>query len=147
MIVGSPPALVVIDTNVWLYAFSQNQDQQKTQRAKALIRRTAPIALSTQVINEVSVNVLRKFQADEQDVRKLIRSFYRKYLVVEFSRSILLQASDLRIPYHLSYWDSLIIASALAAGATALYSEDMHDGLAVRDQLTIINPFKTSAQP
>jgi predicted nucleic acid-binding protein len=147
MSVASPPALTFIDANIWLYAFTQSQDKHKTQRAKALIRRTAPIALSTQVINEVSVNLLRKFQADEQDVQKLIRSFYRKYLVVEFSRTILLQASDLRIAYHLSYWDSLISACALAVGATTLYSEDMHDGLIIDNQLTIVNPLKLPPQP
>jgi predicted nucleic acid-binding protein len=75
------------------------------------------------VINEVSVNLLRKFQASEHDVQKLIRSFYRKYFIVDFTRSVLLHASDLRITYQLSYWDSLIVASALAAGATVLNSE------------------------
>jgi len=96
-------------------------------------------------VNEVSVNLLRKFQADERDIRKLIRSLYRKYLIIEFNRTILLHASDLRIVYHVSYWDSLIIASALAVGATTLYSEDMQDGLIINDQLTIVNPLKAPA--
>lgn len=142
---GSSPAFV--DTNVWLYAFNDSQDKQKTQRAKALIRRTAHIALSTQVINEVSVNLLRKFQADEQDIRKLTRSLYRKYIIIEFNRTILLHASDLRIAYHVSYWDSLIIACALTAGATTLYSEDMHDGLTINNQLVIVNPLKAPSHP
>jgi predicted nucleic acid-binding protein len=144
---SSGSSLAFIDTNIWLYAFSDSQDTQKTQRAKTLIRRTRQIALSTQVVNEVSFNLLRKFQADEQDVRKLIRSLYRKYLIVEFSRTIFLHASNLRIAYHVSYWDSLIIASALATGATTLYTEDMHDGLTIDDQLTIVNPLKIPAQP
>src|SRR3954468_21099986 len=105
-------SLAFIDTNIWLYAFSTSQDKLKSQQAKALLRRTPQIALSTQVVNEVSVNLLRKFQADELDIRKLIRSLYRKYLIVEFNRTILLHASDLRVAYHVSYWDSLIIASA-----------------------------------
>jgi predicted nucleic acid-binding protein len=92
----------------------------------------------------VTVNLLRKFQANEQDICKLIRSFYRKYLIIESNRAILLHASDLRTVYRLSYWDSLIIASALAAGATILYTEDMHDGLIVNNQLTIVNPLKAS---
>lgn len=140
-------SLAFIDTNIWLYAFSNSQDKQKTQRAQMLLRRTKQIALSTQVVNEVSLNMLRKFQADEQDIRKLIRALYRKYLIIEFNRTILLHASDIRISYHVSYWDSLIIACALAIGATTLYTEDMHDGLIVNKQLTIINPFKASAQP
>ena len=129
-------ALSFIDTNIWLYAFSSSQDQQKNQRAKLLLRETPAIALSTQVINEISFNMLRKFHADERDIRKLIRSLYRKYLVVEHNRAIQLHASDLRTVYHVSYWDSLIIASALEGGATTLYTEDMHDGLIVDNKLT-----------
>lgn len=97
-------------------------------------------------MNEVSVNMLRKFQADEQAIRKLIRSLYRKYLIVELNRSILLHASDLRSAYHVSYWDSLIIASALAVGATTLYTEDLQDGLIINSQLTIVNPMKAVIQ-
>jgi predicted nucleic acid-binding protein len=140
-------ALAFIDTNIWLYAFSNSQEKQKSQQARILLRQTPQIALSTQVVNEVSVNLLRKIQAEESDIRKLIRSLYRKYLIVEFNRTILLHASDLRIAYHISYWDSLIIASALAVGATTLYSEDMHDGLVVNNQLTIVNPLKAPTQP
>ncbi|ABQ91409.1 PIN domain-containing protein [Roseiflexus sp. RS-1] len=139
-------ALAFIDTNIWLYAFSTSQEKLKSQRAKGLIRGTPQIALSTQVVNEVSVNMLRKFQADEQAIRKLIRSLYRKYLIVELNRSILLHASDLRSAYHVSYWDSLIIASALAVGATTLYTEDLQDGLIINSQLTIVNPMKAVIQ-
>jgi predicted nucleic acid-binding protein len=144
--VSASPSLAFIDTNIWLYAFSTSQDQWKSQQAKLLLRQTPQIALSTQVVNEVSVNLLRKFQSEERDIRKLVRSLYRKYLIVELNRSILLQASDLQISYHISYWDSLIIASALTAGATTLYSEDMHDGLIVNNQLTIVNPLKAPPQ-
>ncbi len=41
-----------------------------------------------------------------------------------------------------SFWDSLIIASALHVDAKILYSEDMQDGLIVSGKLAIINPLK-----
>ena len=99
--------------------------------------------MSTQVVNEVSVNLLRKFQADEHDIRKLVRSFYRKHLIVELDRAIFLQASEIRATYQISYWDSVIVASELAVDAPVLYSEDMHNGLVFNDQLTIVNPMQT----
>ncbi len=43
--------------------------------------------------------------------------------------------------YDLQLFDSVIVASALEANCTTLYSEDMHNGLLVEKQLTIINPF------
>jgi predicted nucleic acid-binding protein len=142
-----PAALVFIDTNVWLYAFSASQDQQKHVAAQALIRQTPRIVVSTQIVNEVSVNLIRKFQADEQTVQKLIRSFYRKYTVIALNQHVLLHASDLRIMYQFSFWDSLVLASALTAGATIVYSEDMQDGLTVQNQLRISNPFSALTNP
>jgi predicted nucleic acid-binding protein len=56
--------------------------------------------------------------------------------------SILLDASQLRREYGFSFWDSMIAACALAAGADVLYSEDMQNGLIVRGSLRIVNPFK-----
>ena len=40
-----------------------------------------------------------------------------------------------------SIYDAMIVASALVAGCTTLWSEDMQDGLLVEGQLRIINPF------
>ncbi len=148
MSVGNAPTTTTfIDTNIWLYALSDSQDKQKHRAAKLLIRRTPRIALSTQIVNEVSFNLIRKFQADENDIRKLIRSFHRKYLVIELNRPILLHASDLRRAYSFSFWDSIVVASGLAAGAATLYSEDMQDGLSVQNQLTIVNPLKALNNP
>lgn len=53
-----------------------------------------------------------------------------------------MNSSNVRSRYNFSFWDSLIVACALAAGASILYSEDMQDGLVVDSQLQIVNPFK-----
>jgi predicted nucleic acid-binding protein len=37
---GSPPSLVFLDTNIWLYAFIASQDTTKSKIAKELIRRS-----------------------------------------------------------------------------------------------------------
>jgi len=139
----SPTATVCfVDTNIWLYAFIASSDAHKSAEAQAVIRREPHIVISTQVINEVTVNLLKKAAFAEDDLRNLISSFYSRYQVVEFDHSILLKASELRGQHHLSFWDSLIVASALAAGASQLLSEDMHDGLVVDGRLTITNPLK-----
>ncbi len=41
-----------------------------------------------------------------------------------------------------SFYDALIVASALEAGCTTLLSEDMQDGLVVEGRLTLRNPFR-----
>jgi predicted nucleic acid-binding protein len=140
------PESCFVDTNIWLYAFIEGEDRQKTARAKELLEASPTIIVSTQVINEICVNLLKKAQFSEQQVQQLIESFYAKYMVIELSKTLLLKASALRAQYIFSFWDSTIVSSALHAEATVLYSEDMQDGLVVENRMRIINPF-TQVQP
>jgi predicted nucleic acid-binding protein len=130
-----------IDANVWLYSFIKSQNEKKTKIANSVIRDTE-IVMSTQVINEVCVNLIKKADFGEEKIKKLISSFYRKYDVIEINESILLKACELRDFYSFSFWDSLIVSCALSANAEILYSEDMQNGLSVEKKLTIINPFQ-----
>lgn len=130
-----------VDTNIWLYAFIKGENEPRHVTAKTLLQQQCKPVISTQVINEVCVNLLRKVNFTEKQIGQLIESFYEKYRVVQFSRIILLGASDLRQRYSLSFWDSLIISSALQSNASILYSEDMQDGLVVDSRLCIVNPF------
>ncbi|GHV80479.1 hypothetical protein AGMMS49944_22700 [Spirochaetia bacterium] len=43
--------------------------------------------------------------------------------------------------YQFSFWDSLIVASALEAQCTVLYTEDLQDGQIIEDVLEVKNPF------
>ena len=129
-----------IDTNIWLYAFIPSQDAHKAMLAKAIIGR-GDIIISLQVINEVCVNLIKKAQFDEARIRQLINSFYSRYTVVSTDRIALLKASEFRGTLTLSFWDSLIISSAVLGGAEVLYTEDMSNGMVIENRLTIRNPF------
>jgi predicted nucleic acid-binding protein len=135
------PESCFVHTNIWLYAFIAGDDRQKSAGAKLLIEASRAVIVSIQVINEVCVNLIKKAQFSEQQVQQLIESFYAKYLVVELSKPLLLKASVLRAQCAFSFWDSTIVASALYADASVLYSEDMQDGLVVENRVRIINPF------
>ncbi|GAB3936640.1 hypothetical protein GCM10028827_40020 [Mucilaginibacter myungsuensis] len=50
-------------------------------------------------------------------------------------------AESLIRKYQFQMFDAIIVAFALEAGCTTLYSEDMQHGLLVEKQLKIINPF------
>jgi predicted nucleic acid-binding protein len=134
-------ALCFVDTNIWLYAFTET-DVRKSEIAKALIK-SHSIAISTQVINEVCVNLIKKAQVPEERIRQLIASFFADSRVLEITEDVLLKASSLRRNHRLSFWDSIIAASALIVGASILYSEDMHDGLVIEKSLTIVNPCRS----
>ncbi|MEM2057205.1 MAG: PIN domain-containing protein [Thermoproteota archaeon] len=125
---------------MWLYAFIESDEVTKSARARTLIQESEPV-VSTQVINEVCVNLLRRANFAEEQIAQLVESFYEKYRVIELIRSVLLMASQLRQRYSLSFWDSTIVATALSAGVPILYSEDMQHGLVIEEQLQIRNPF------
>ncbi|MEW6102760.1 MAG: PIN domain-containing protein [bacterium] len=134
-----------IDTNIWLYAFIEKDDKTRSETARGLIQETAPM-LSTQVLNEVCVNLLKQANFTEEQVCQLIESFYEKYPVTELNKSVLLTASQLRQQYSLSFWDSTIIASALSVGVSILYSEDLQHGLIIERRLEVLNPFVQSSK-
>lgn len=135
-------SLCFVDTNIWLYAFIAGQDAAKSARARQLLQEDATsLVVSSQVINEVCVNLLKKAHVPESTVVQLIHSFYGKYPVVMLDETVQITASELRERLSLSFWDSLIIAAALHSGATILYTEDMQAGLTINNQLTIHNPF------
>jgi predicted nucleic acid-binding protein len=129
-----------IDTNIWLYSFIQSQDIKKTEIARAVIKK-CEVVISTQIINEICVNLIKKVNFSEGKVQHLIESLYKKYPVFELSQDILLKASTIRADKSFSFWDSIVAASALDCDANYLISEDMQDGFILENKLTIINPF------
>jgi predicted nucleic acid-binding protein len=137
---GDQAGACFIDTNVWLYAFVESDEPSKSVTARALIENAQPV-VSTQVINEVCVNLQKRTGANEEQIGQLIESFYAECSVVELGMPVLLAACQLRQRYSFSFWDSLIVAAALSAGVEVLYSEDLQHKLNVDDQLRVLNPF------
>ena len=131
-----------IDSNIWLYALLVGQDQEKSQIAKDLTL-AEPRLISVQVISEVCVNLIRKDRYSEESICKLLSSFVSSHILVEMGEDVLLEASRVRsLGHSFSYWDSLIVATALLGNAETLYSEDMQHGFVVDSRLKIVNPFK-----
>ena len=132
---------VFIDSNIWLYALIQSKgDPEKSLKAKVCIDTADSIVISTQVVNEVCVNLMRKGNKDTAFINQFIHDFVSTYNVMNQTKDDLLSAVSIRYDYHFSYWDSLIIASALQSKCEILYSEDMQHGLNIYNQLSICNP-------
>lgn len=54
------------------------------------------------------------------------------------------RGASLMARYSLSYWDAMLVAACLEAGANVLYSEDFSNNLAI-DGLKVVNPFVAAA--
>jgi predicted nucleic acid-binding protein len=132
---------IFIDSNIWLYLFRHDEDH-KYDIAKKFILNNADnsMYISYQVINEMTNQLVRN-NFNEKIIKENIEYMYKICTVHNFSKNIIMSASSLREKYSFSFWDSLIVASALNSGCNILASEDMHDGLKI-DNLKIVNIFK-----
>ncbi len=128
---------IFIDSNVILYAFSKNK--RKKERAKNIIKNRGNISI--QVLNEVSNTLFKKSKLEPTVVKKSIDLLIKYFQVYEVKIYTIYRALDLKERYKFSYYDSLIIASAIENGCDILYSEDMQHKQVIDDKLTIINPF------
>jgi predicted nucleic acid-binding protein len=131
--------VIFLDTNIWLYGYT-DEDDRKHRKAVQLAALT-DVVLSSQIINELVVNLLRKKLISEQSLRELVHELYADYQILPLIEEDIMKASSLREKYRFSYWDSLIVACSLRANCQLLYSEDMQHQLVVDGKLRIVNPF------
>jgi len=132
---------IFLDTNIIVYSLLQNGSQKhgKALAAMGSVQGTY-IFISTQVINELYVTLL-KHNLQEKDIEIRIRKILSLYNVTAVTLSIVELGWKLRKKYACSYWDSLIIASALDSNCSVLYTEDLRHGQIIEKKLKIINPF------
>ena len=101
--------------------------------------------LSVQVLNEFTAVARRKQRKDWREVAEAISDVLA---VVDPPLALTLDlhtsARALAEEHRLSFYDALIVASAIEAGCDLLYSEDMQHGRTIGG-LSIINPFLESA--
>ena len=116
------------------------QHDARTPTAEALLASGGLI--SVQVLNELAAVARRRLRMswpEVTDALDAIRILCRSPIPItaEMHDAALRLAS--RHGFHI--YDALIVAAALGAGCTTLYSEDLQSGQAIDGRLTIHNPF------
>jgi len=133
-------AKAFLDTNVFVYAIVQGDP--RSREAEELIAEGGIV--SVQVLNEFAAAVRRKARMAWSEVQfalENIRTLCPNPLpitVVTHQEALVIAEK-----YGLRIYDALMVASALEARCTILYSEDMQDGQVIEKQLTIRNPFRS----
>ena len=131
---------VFFDTNILVYA---QQTGGKAERARALV--SGGGKLSVQVLNEFTAVSRRKQRRSWREIEEAIDDVLAVVdpplvLTHELHTAARLLAED----HVVSFYDALIVASAIEAGCNTLYSEDMQHGRSIGG-LAIVNPFLESA--
>ena len=132
---------IFIDSNVWCYLFIKDE-HEKYRTAEKFIMETASssiFVISYQVINEVTNKLIQK-KINPEIIKENVKYMYKLCTVQNFSNKIITAAFDLRERYSLSFWDSIIVSSALDSNCGILASEDMHNGLKING-MVITNIF------
>lgn len=134
-----------IDTNLFIYQL-EAIDEDKSAAADRIIREgveTRNACISFQVVQECLNTALRKAEIplSANQMKAYLESVLAPLFRVPASISLYSRAIDVRDRYRYGFYDSLIIAAALDAGCTRLYTEDLQDGQQI-EGLTIENPFE-----
>jgi len=124
------------DTNVVLYLLD---DGPKADRAEAILARGPRI--SVQVLNEAAVNCRRKAGLSWDETGAFLAGVQSLCPVEDLTPRTHAVGRALAERYGFSVYDAMIVAAALIAGCTTLYTEDMQAGLLVEGQLRLVNPF------
>jgi predicted nucleic acid-binding protein len=136
--------LIFVDTNVLLYAVDQ-AEENKHNAAKAWrehLWNTKRGRLSFQVLQEFYANVLRRWPDSAASARLEVVDLL-SWLPVSIDGWILTSGWELQDRYKISFWDSLIVAAALASNCAFLLSEDFQHGQRL-GALVVVNPFRVA---
>jgi predicted nucleic acid-binding protein len=127
------------DSNVLIDAMVSGDSRR--ERAQQLVAQRGVI--SVQVLNEFAAVARRKMRMPGEDVIEALDAIrvlfpYPGAITIETHEAAL----EIAQKYGLGIYDSLIVAAALEAHCSALYSEDLEDGQIINGKLTIRNPFR-----
>jgi predicted nucleic acid-binding protein len=140
----SASAGVFVDTNVLVYLLSD--DERKAAIAETLLTgRTLRRVISTQVVSEFVHTARRKARLDWPEIRAFVDVFHDACRVEPVCREDQDLAFEIAESLGFNWYDSMIVAAALNAEATLLFSEDLQDRQRIHG-LTIVNPFVDSAE-
>jgi predicted nucleic acid-binding protein len=135
-----------IDSNVFVYLFDE-VDHRKRKAAESLVSRgleSGQACISFQVVQETLNVITRKLvtPVTPDDARRFLDRILAPLWRVMPSPALYHRGIDLQARHRYGFYDALIIAAALDAGCTRLYSEDLQHGHRI-EKLTIENPFRT----
>lgn len=130
---------VFLDTNILVYSYSY-AELEKQRIARQLVTENDSF-ISTQVLQELANTLIKKFKSSYVEIINTVNECAGNNIVHVNSESTIVKACTIADRYSFSFYDSLIIASALECGCNTLYSEDLNHQQLINEKLRIMNPF------
>jgi predicted nucleic acid-binding protein len=134
-----------IDSNIFVYLFDETDPPKRTAAESLVVGAIdqGTASISFQVVQETLHVITQKLKkpANLDDARRFLDHVLLPLWRIMPSPSIYRRCLDVQGRYRYGFYDSLIIATALDAGCTRLWSEDFQDGQQI-GTLTIQMPFR-----
>ncbi len=133
-----------LDTNVFAYLFDPSSPAKRSRAEQLILKALSSHkgVVSYQVVQEFFSVALRKFAQpfNRSEAEQFLSTVFRPLLSIHSSNALYNSALRIRFESKLSWYDSLIVASAIEAECRFLYSEDLQHGQRF-ENLEIANPF------
>lgn len=126
------------DTNVLVYLASG--DPAISEVAERVVAQGG--AISVQVLNEFANVARRKMGLSWEEIHRFLATLRELLTVHPLSLETHETGLALAERYGLSIYDAMILASAMLAGYDRLFSQDMQHGMALKEGLRIVDPFR-----
>lgn len=135
--------LVFVDTNTVVYTRDGSNPRKAAEAATwlSLLGEARRLVISPQVLNEAYAVGVRKYPGAGRDAVAEWVSAFVPYCTAPLDARVFASALAVEREARLSWWDCLIVASALHAGCATLLTEDMQHGQAI-GPLRIVDPFR-----
>ena len=137
--------MMFLDSNIFVYAFLASEPRKHT-KAVELIETclgSGRGCISYQVVQEFANLARKKFanRLSSGDCKAFIDAAMQPLKKVVSITALIHTALDLQDELKYSFYDCVMVAAALQAGCSTLYTEDLQHWQLVRGTLRIANPF------
>ncbi len=135
--------LEFVDTNVLLYAYDEGAGDRHDRAIELVgsLGRARRVATSIQILQEFYVNVTRKgaVPLSVTDARARLRMLSRWPTHSPLGHDVI-AATEIAETHQLSFWDAMVVRSAIRMDCPVLWSEDLNAGQLISG-VEIRNPF------
>ncbi|WP_375415877.1 PIN domain-containing protein [uncultured Hymenobacter sp.] len=129
---------MAVDTNILVHLY--DDIQQQTRIVAEQLTSQEPV-ISQQVITEY-LNISRRLlPVPKDEVLRRCNLVFAVCKIAPTTHSTLALAARLLARYDFQLFDSIVVAAALEANCTTLYSADFQHNQLIEGRLRIINPF------
>ena len=134
-----------VDSNVLIYAFDKTSGE-KRKKALALLNdlwMDRSGCISIQVMQEFYAATVRKSIIDREKAMQILHQ-YLDWSIHSPKPEDVIGAIIIQNRYQISFWDAMILNSAMEMDCATVYSEDLNDGQ-FYGSVQIVNPFRQTA--